>query len=179
MDRTHETSIVVPILNEAERLPRLLDALAPWRAAGDEIVIVDGGSTDGSAALAARGADRVIVAPRGRASQMNAGAARARGRLLWFLHADCLPSPALRAALHAAASTRPWGRFDVRLDDPAAAFRVIEAMMNLRSRLTGIATGDQGIFVTRELFAAVGGYADLALMEDVELSRRLRPRARP
>ena len=169
-------SIIVPVLNEAAGLPRLLGELASWRARGDEVLVVDGGSDDDSVAVAGPLCDRVIAAPRGRAAQMNAGAAQARGALLWFVHADSQVDAAARAALLAAPA---WGRFDVRIDHPARAFRIIEYLMNLRSRLTGIATGDQGIFVRRELFAEVGGYAALALMEDIDLSHRLRRRCAP
>jgi rSAM/selenodomain-associated transferase 2 len=171
-----ELSIIVPVLNEAPALPSLLDQFASWRAAGDEVLVVDGGSEDDSVAVARPLCDQVIVAPRGRASQMNAGAAQARGRLLWFVHADSRVDPAARATLLNASG---WGRFDVRIDDASLAFRIIESMMNLRSRLTGIATGDQGLFVSRELFVEVGGYAALALMEDIDLSRRLRRRLAP
>jgi len=169
-------SIIIPVLNEAPGLPVLLGQFASWRDRGDEVLVVDGGSEDDSVAVAQPLCDRVIVAPRGRAAQMNAGAAQARGRLFWFVHADSRVAPAARAALLASSA---WGRFDVRIDDTSLAFRIIECMMNLRSRLTGIATGDQGIFVRREHFVEAGGYAPLALMEDIDLSRRLRRRLAP
>lgn len=175
-DAAPALSIIVPVLDEAAALPALLAQLAPWRAAGDEVLVADGGSRDGSAALAAAGSDRVVHAARGRALQMNAAAAVARGRVLWFVHADSRIEPALRSAL---IDTDGWGRCDVRIDDPAPVFRIIESAMNLRSRLSGIATGDQGLFVTRDLFERAGGFAPLALMEDIELSRRLRRLARP
>lgn len=169
-------SIIVPVLDEGPALAACLARFAPWRAAGDELIVVDGGSHDDSMAVAGAHSDRVLRAPRGRAAQMNAGAAVARGELLWFVHADSVVAPSLRPALLAA---RGWGRCDVRIDDPAPLFRLVETLMNLRSRLTGIATGDQGIFVSRALFAAVGGYPAIALMEDIELSRALRRHARP
>ena len=173
-------SIIVPVLNEGAAITALLVALAPWRAAGDEVIVVDGGSDDDTVTLARAGSAQVLVAPRGRARQMNAGAAQARGRILWFLHADTLPAPDTRAALLAAChAARAWGRCAIRIDDAAPIFRVIAGMMDLRSRLTAIATGDQGIFVTRELFECVGGYPALALMEDLELSKRLARHARP
>lgn len=170
-------TVVIPARNEAAALPVLLADLAPLRAAGAEVVVVDGGSRDGTPELARSGADRVLHAGGGRAGQLNAGVAAAGGDRLWFLHADTrLPegaAPALQAALDAGA---PWGRFDVRLSGDRPIFRLIAVLMNRRSCLTGIATGDQGIFATRSALEAVGGWPAQPLMEDVELSRRLRRR---
>ena len=159
-------------------------SLAQWRALrarGHELIVVDGGSRDESAALASGAADTVVNAPRGRASQMNAGAARARGDALLFLHADTVLPGGAGAMIHHALVRRGalWGRFDVRLDDRRWPFRVIERAMNLRSRLTGIATGDQALFVDRSVFEAHGGYPDIELMEDVALSAGLRRRGAP
>jgi len=169
-------SIIVPCLNEAQGIAGTLSALAPLRARGAEVVVVDGGSTDGTAERAAPLADTVIAAPRGRASQMNAGAARARGEILLFLHADVLlPEGADGLIVDGLQrARRGWGRFDVTLSGNHPLLRVVGALMNLRSRLTGIATGDQAIFVTKSLFTAAGGYPEIALMEDIELSRRLK-----
>jgi len=174
-------SIVIPVLNEAHNLPPLLAQLAPLRTAGCEIIVVDGGSKDGSAELAAHAGAAVVDAPAGRARQMNAGAACATGAALLFLHADTrLPPAADRLVLDALHAGRgEWGRFDVRIDGRARMLRVVAFMMNMRSRLTGIATGDQAMFVTRAAFEAAGGFPDLPLMEDVELSRRLRARSAP
>ncbi len=172
-------AVVVPALNEAATIADTLRALQPLRARGAEIVVVDGGSDDGTAARAAPWADRVIAAPRGRALQMNAGAAAARAARLVFLHADTLLPPDADALVHAALERGPWGRFDVRIDGAPRLLRVVAVLMNLRSRLSGIATGDQAIFVRREAFDAVGGFPAQPLMEDVELSRRLRRLARP
>ena len=173
-------SIVVPVLNEAAGIEAALAALAPLRALGHELIVVDGGSSDGTAALAAGRADRLLVVGRGRARQMNAGAAVARGDALLFLHADTrLPeaaAEAIRGALHGAAA---WGRFDVRIAGRSPLFPLIATLMNWRSRVTGIATGDQAIFVRRAAFDAVGGFPDQPLMEDIELSRRLRRVGRP
>jgi len=174
-------SIVVPVLNEAENLPALLARLVPLRACGTEIIVVDGGSDDGSPSLVARANVMLIRSPAGRARQMNAGAARASGDALLFLHADtALPAFADRivsAALDG--GSRKWGRFDVHIAGRSPLLRVVAAMMNLRSRLTGIATGDQAMFMTRQAFDVVGGFPDLPLMEDIELSRRLKAVSRP
>lgn len=168
-------SIVVPVLNEAETLPALLARLVPLRACGTEIIVVDGGSRDDSPSLVARANVTLIRSPAGRARQMNAGAAQASGDTLLFLHADtALPALADRMILAALTGPQSWGRFDVRIAGRSPMLRVVAAMMNLRSRLTGIATGDQAIFVTRKAFDAVGGFPDLPLMEDIELSRRLK-----
>jgi rSAM/selenodomain-associated transferase 2 len=168
-------SVVVPVLNEAGHLAASLAPLAALRARGHEVIVADGGSTDGSAALAASHADRLLVAARGRARQMNAGAGAATGDVLLFLHADTrLPDAADLKIAEAIAGGRAWGRFDVRLSGSRALLRVVERMMSLRSCLTGIATGDQGIFVRRPVFLRVGGFPAIPLMEDIALSRRLR-----
>jgi rSAM/selenodomain-associated transferase 2 len=173
-------SIVVPVLDEASGIVATLSALAPLRARGCEVIVVDGGSRDGTPALAAPHADRIEAGPRGRARQMNAGAARAHGAALLFLHADTrLPEDADRLIAHALDGGATWGRFDVVIAGRAAMLRVVAAMMNLRSRLTGIATGDQAMFVRRDAFERLGGFPDQPLMEDVELSRRLRVGSRP
>ena len=174
-------SIIVPMLNEAAALPGLLPQLAHWRTRGCEVVLVDGGSTDGSADMARVAGFTVVDAERGRARQMNAGAAAAGGEVLLFLHADTqLPAEAdvaVRAAL--ADARREWGRFDVRISGRAPMLRVVATLMNLRSRATGIATGDQAMFVRREAFDAVGRFPLQPLMEDIELSCRLLRRTRP
>ena len=169
-------SIIIPCLNEADGIASALSALAPLQARGAEVIVVDGGSRDGTAERAAPHVDAVISAPRGRAAQMNAGAARARGEILLFLHADALlPDSADALIIEGLKRTRRgWGRFDVTITGRHPLLRVVERLMNLRSRLTGIATGDQAIFVTRSLFTAAGGYPDIALMEDVALSKRLK-----
>jgi rSAM/selenodomain-associated transferase 2 len=174
-------SIVIPCLNEAGGIVAALEPLQPLRRRGAEVIVVDGGSTDASAALAAPLADRVVAAPRGRASQMNAGAAAATGAVLLFLHADCtLPANADQLISECLATRGDgWGRFDVQLTGQHPMLRVVSAMMNWRSRLTGIATGDQGIFVTRDLFAAAGGFPAIPLMEDVALSAILKKQSHP
>ncbi len=169
-------SIIIPCLNEAEEIGRTLAALEPVRQRGAEVIVVDGASEDGTAERAAPLSDVVIAAARGRASQMNAGAARARGEILLFLHADTqLPAAADVLVIDGLKrARRSWGRFDVKIDGRHPLLRAVEWLMNARSRLTGIATGDQAIFVTRTLFTAVGGFPEIPLMEDVELSKRLK-----
>jgi rSAM/selenodomain-associated transferase 2/rSAM/selenodomain-associated transferase 1 len=169
-------SIIVPALDEATEIAGTLGPLQGLRAAGHEVIVVDGGSVDATLALARPLADRAIVAPRGRAAQMNAGAAVASGDVLVFLHADTrLPAGHVDALVRLLPrSRRRWGRFDVAIDGSSRALPMVAAMMNLRSRLTGIATGDQGIFIERALFGAVGGYPGQPLMEDVDLSKRLK-----
>jgi rSAM/selenodomain-associated transferase 2 len=169
-------SIVIPVLDEAATIGAALAALAPCRARGAEVIVVDGGSRDATVEAARSLADRVITAPRGRGSQMNAGAAAAAGDILLFLHADTrLPPDADRTVVDALeGSQRAWGRFDVTIAGRSPFLRVVATMMNLRSRATGIATGDQAMFMTREAFAQAGGFPDIPLMEDIVLSRRLK-----
>ena len=173
-------SIIVPALNEADGITTVLARLAPLRNRGHEVIVVDGGSSDNTLELA-RAADRVVSAPRGRASQMNAGAALAQGEVLLFLHADTrLPDDADARILEGlAASGRAWGRFDVRIEGASVCLPVIAFFMNLRSRATGIATGDQAIFIRREAFEGAGRFPPLELMEDIALSRSLKRVSRP
>src|SRR4029077_2373188 len=174
-------SVVIPVLNEAASIVSALEALAPLRARGAEVVIVDGGSADDTMALATPFADRIIASTRGRATQMNAGAATARGEVLLFLHADTrLPADADRLGIGSLVrSLRAWGRCDVTIEGKHPLLPPVAASMNARSRITGIATGDQAMFVTRDAFAAAGGFPEIALMEDIELARRLKHVSRP
>ena len=175
-------SIVIPVLNEAPAIERTLAALAPLRARGVEVIVVDGGSADATLALATPWADVVMTGPSGRARQMNAGAVVAKGGVLLFLHADTqLPPMADQLVLNALerVHTTGWGRFDVCIDGAPWMLPVVAALMNLRSRWTGVATGDQAIFMHRAQFDTVGGFPDQPLMEDVEISRRLRAVSRP
>ena len=173
---TAALAVIIPCLNEAAGIVATLGSLQPMQARGVEIIVVDGGSTDGTAALAAPYADQLLHTPHGRAAQMNAGAAATKARLLLFMHADCgLPACADASIVGGLARTgRQWGRFDVTLKGGHPLFRVIGGMMNVRSRLTGIATGDQGIFTTRRLFEQVGGFPAVPLMEDIAFSRLAR-----
>ena len=173
-------SVVMPVLNEVAEIDAVLTSLAPLRSDGHQLIVVDGGSHDGTMARCTGRADALLHAPRGRATQMNAGAARAHGKVLLFLHADTrLPDDAAAAIGQAIAAGAEWGRFNVAIRGHSMMFPVIATLMNLRSRYTGIATGDQAIFVGRELFERIGGYAELPLMEDIDLCKRLRARAAP
>lgn len=173
-------SIVMPVLNEGTALARRIQALAPLRARGAELIVVDGGSTDSTWTIACALADRVLSAPSGRGSQMNAGSREATADALLFLHADtALPPEADLLIARALTAGSLWGRFDVRIEGSHPMLRVIAWLMNQRSRLIGIATGDQGIFVGRAVFESLGGFADMPLMEDIELSTRLRKRGAP
>ena len=174
-------SVVMPALNEAAGMAAALQALAPLAARGAQLLVADGGSVDDTVSLARAGGAQVIGAPRGRALQMNAGAQQASGDILLFLHADTrLPLDADRLIAQAIANgPQVWGRFDVRIEGKPRMLRVIAAFMNRRSRWTGIATGDQALFMTRAAFDAVGGFPAQPLMEDIEISKRLLKLSRP
>ncbi|MEP6874997.1 MAG: TIGR04283 family arsenosugar biosynthesis glycosyltransferase [Burkholderiales bacterium] len=172
--------IVVPVLDEAPNLAACLGALQHFRERGARVVVVDGGSADNSLAIARDLADLAFVASQGRARQMNAGAAACTGDLLLFVHADTrLPHDADALVRRALQGQRRWGRFDVAIDSKRALMRVVEALMNLRSRWTGIATGDQAIFIRKDLFDEMGGFPDQPLMEDIALSTRLKRHGPP
>ncbi len=172
-------SVIVPVLDEAAGIAAALADLQPMRARGSEIIVVDGGSRDDTVRIARPLADRVIDAPRGRAAQMNAGAAAAAGDALLFLHADTRLPASADELVAGALVRRQWGRFDVRIDSEHPLLAVVAFMMNLRSRVTGIATGDQAMFATRTAFEKAGGFPAIPLMEDVALSKRLRRAGAP
>ena len=178
---TATLTIVMPVLNEAAGMAAALQALAPLLARGAQFIVVDGGSTDDTPSRAQAAGAQVMHAPCGRALQMNAGAQLASGELLLFLHADTL-LPAHADALMAqalAGGPAVWGRFDVHIAGKPRLLRVIAAFMNARSRWSGMATGDQAMFMTRGAFEAVGGFPVQPLMEDVEMSKRLLKLSRP
>ena len=173
--------IVVPVLNEAASWPQVQGHLVLLaRREGVKVWVVDGGSTDGTAALATRGGLSVVHSQAGRARQMNTGATQCSGDVLLFLHADTALPPNWLDSLRAGLSTGAcWGRFDVTIDGQSVLLRVVATLMNWRSRLSGIATGDQAMFMTRAAFDAVGGFPNQPLMEDIEISKRLLKLSRP
>lgn len=174
-------SIVIPVLNEEARIVSCLERLRPPRSRGHEVIVVDGGSADATRALAAPLCDRLVRSRPGRAAQMNLGARFAGGDVILFLHADCqLPECGDQAIVQALAGSKSgWGWFDARLRGRAPVFGIIAALMNLRARLTAVCTGDQGLFVSAELFHAAGGFPAIPLMEDIAISKKLRRLARP
>ncbi len=174
-------SILIPAFNEETNLAILLPLLQPARKAGHQIVVCDGGSTDLTLEVCAPHADVRLSAARGRALQMNAAARHASAEVLMFLHADTRPPPNFADAICDAirVTGQMWGRFDVHLESERRTLKVVEGMMNLRSRWTGIATGDQALFVKRDLFMRVGGFPEIALMEDIALSKVLKRSGAP
>ena len=176
----HGLSVIIPVLNEQATIVDTLLCLQALRERGNEVIVVDGGSRDATRSLATAYADTVITAPKGRGTQLNQGAAQAQGHALLFLHADTrAPRDVDCRILQALAGGCGWGRFDVSLSGRHPLLRVVERLMNLRSRWTGIATGDQGIFVSSELFHRLGGFPEQPLMEDIAFSRELKKVTRP
>lgn len=179
-NRTPRLSIIVPVLNEAAVIAATLAPLQTWREHGLEIIVVDGGSCDGTPLLAAAQADLVITSASGRSIQMNAGAVQAQADTLLFLHADTqLPPQAFYSVISAVEMGADWGRFDVSIAGYLRGLRMVAFMMNWRSRFTGIATGDQAMFMRKRVFQAVGGFPSIPLMEDIALSKRLRAQSVP
>lgn len=172
-------SIIIPVINEESSIKELLQQLQRYRKQGHEVIVVDGGSRDKTVSISNSLADKVITSEAGRASQMNSGAACAHYDVLWFLHADTLISDNAVEQIQQALNKNDWGRFNVKLSGSNILFRLIEKMMNVRSCLTGIATGDQGIFVKKDIFNAVNGYPNIPLMEDIEISKKLKLISRP
>ena len=172
-------SIIIPVFNEEDSIKELLQQLQVYRQQGHEVIVVDGGSVDNTVSISSSLSDKVITSSSGRALQMNNGAAQAKNDILWFVHADTIiPDNALKN-IQQALTKSDWGRFNVKLSGSHILFRLIEIMMNIRSCLTGVATGDQAIFVKRKTFESVNGYSDLPLMEDIDLSKKLKKLSKP
>jgi len=177
---TQCVSVIVPTLNEGAVVESFLQDLQVLRDAGCELILSDGGSHDDTCEKARPWVDQLVAGSSGRAAQMNRGAAIARGEWLWFLHVDTrVSSSPVELLRELQLIPRDWGFFPVRLDAEGLWFRIIETLMNWRSRVTGIGTGDQGLFLRRELFQRSRGFAQIPLMEDVEICRRLRRLSRP
>lgn len=170
-----QLSIIIPTLNEGQTICSCLSALQPLRQQGCELIIVDGGSADNTVALASPLTDAISTTTAGRANQMNRGAGLAKADILLFLHADTfLPDLALPLITQHIGNGQQWGRFDIDLQGKHFMFKVISFLMNWRSRLSGIATGDQAIFVSKQLFNDIGQFPEISLMEDIALSKALR-----
>ena len=167
-------SIVIPVLNEEKALQVLLDQLQSYREQGHEVVVVDGGSNDNTCSVASTLCDQLITSESGRAIQMNKGAEFSKNNILWFLHADTLVPEHSIEKIQKALEDNDWGRFNIKLSGSRFVFRVIERMINIRSCVFSIATGDQGIFLNKNTFNKVNGYSVIPLMEDVNLSKKLK-----
>lgn len=167
-------SVIIPTFNEARTIQHFLQALQILRQQGHELILVDGQSNDKTIQLASPFVDQLFSSQKGRAKQQRLGAKKAKGDIFLFLHADTqLPPHAIEDILEKCDNNSAWGRFNVQLSGDSWFFRIIEKMMNKRSCWTGICTGDQAIFVTRLLYKQVKGMPNIALMEDIELSKRL------
>ncbi|MCH9672389.1 MAG: TIGR04283 family arsenosugar biosynthesis glycosyltransferase [Gammaproteobacteria bacterium] len=180
MDSRYTLSVIVPVLNEGAQIGDFLSVLKPQLGPCDEVIVVDGDSADDTAPRAREAGAQVVAGERGRAKQLNAGATAASGQGFVFLHADTvLPPVGLQRVREAFEAGGQWGRFDVCLSGSHPTFRMVERMISWRSRLSGIATGDQAIFISRTCFDEIGGFPDIPLMEDVEISKRLKRQAKP
>ena len=172
MDKNKIISIIVPVFNEENFLPEVINQLLSWCESEDEIIVSDGGSSDGTVNLCDR--VRLVRTKKGRAIQMNEAAKCAKGDVFWFLHADVGISNISRSELLSEGSEKFWGFFDIDLKDSYWIFRIIESCMNFRSRLTKIATGDKGIFLSRQVFEEIGGFPEIEIMEDIAISKKLK-----
>lgn len=172
-------SIIIPVLNEEQSVKTLLQQLQICRQQGHEVIVVDGGSHDETVSISKTLADKVITSESGRAKQMNKGVAESTNEVLWFLHADTSIPENVIETVQKSLFKCDWGRFNIKLSGPHFLFRIIEKMINIRSCLSGVATGDQGIFVKRKIFESIGGYSEIPLMEDVAFSKKLKNISRP
>jgi rSAM/selenodomain-associated transferase 2 len=181
MNKKNHVSIIIPVLNEGQYLKCLLESIQCWRHEGHEIILVDGGSDNKNNVSLEFLVDKKLKAPPGRALQMNEGSRHAQHEILFFLHADSnLAGNSISAIIQGLQKSKNvWGRFNIKLSGSHWMLRIIEKMMNIRSRVTGIATGDQGIFVYRKVFNQINGYANIELMEDIEISKRLKKISQP
>lgn len=173
-------SIIIPAFNESIHIEQCLRELQGLRKQGHEVIVVDGGSEDNTIVLASPLCDHVVQSKKSRAIQMNAGAEKAKGDIFMFLHADTvLPRELPELFFKLQSMEKKWGRFDIRLTGQHFLFRIIEKCISIRSRLTSIATGDQVIFIGKELFNDIKGYPEIALMEDIAISRLLKKELKP
>ena len=172
-------SIIIPVLNEEDSIKELLLQLQPYRKQGHEVIVADGGSDDKTISISTTLADKVIQSQPGRALQMNKGADNSGNEILWFLHADTIIPENAIEEIQNALNKSDWGRFNIKLSGSHILFRIVETMMNIRSCVFAIATGDQGIFVKRTIFKQVNEYSNIPLMEDVELCKKLKKVSKP
>lgn len=168
-------SVIIPILNEEQSISFLLKDLAGWCREDDEVILVDGGSRDRGVSIAEKMGFHVVVSERGRGRQMNRGASLAEGAVFWFLHADSRISNIARSELDLIEKNGAcWGHFKITIAGAKTVYRLIESFMNLRTRISRIATGDMGIFVKADVFRSISGFPEIDLMEDIELCKRLK-----
>ncbi len=173
-------SIIIPVYNEQDIILEKLKALRNICPDDIQLIVSDGGSSDETAALAKSCVDTIVSSTKGRSYQMNAGANVATGDLLLFLHIDSvLPGNYLQCLADITRSNHTWGRFDVSFTNTSFVFSLIAFMMNFRSRITGVATGDQAIFMTRTVFNKVNGFPEIDLMEDIAICKKLRKTGSP
>ena len=179
MQKKISLSIIIPVRNEASHLPSLLNALQKRKSDNTEVIVVDGCSEDDTLNVICQRKNRILHSEPGRAQQMNTGAQHAKGEYLWFLHADSKVDFDFESIIESGLKNKKWGWFNVRLSNTKIIFRVIELMMNYRSKITSVATGDQGIFIHKNIFIEQGLFPSIALMEDVKFSKKIRSSASP
>jgi len=179
MQKKISLSIIIPVRNEASHLPSLLNALQKRKSDNTEVIVVDGCSEDDTLNVICQKKNRILHSEPGRAQQMNTGARHAKGKYLWFLHADSKVDFDFESIIESGLKNKKWGWFNVRLSNTKIIFRVIESMMNYRSKITSVATGDQGIFIHKNIFIEQGLFPSIALMEDVKFSKKIRSSESP
>ncbi len=179
MQKKISLSIIIPVRNEASHLPSLLNALQKRKSDNTEVIVVDGCSEDDTLNVICQRKNRILRSEPGRAQQMNTGARHAKGEYLWFLHADSKVDFDFESIIESGLKNKKWGWFNVRLSNTKIIFRVIELMMNYRSKITSVATGDQGIFIHKNIFIEQGLFPSIALMEDVKFSKKIRSSESP